>query len=104
MVLEFLTRSANLATIAVSVELPSENFVLHLQPDDGSSLFAQDATFCPRTGNSGSGTSYQSVNFPTKFVRAFQGNIEYEPQPRGSCFVVSLALAAEHVPEVMETS
>jgi hypothetical protein len=53
--------------------LRHENFVLHLQPDDGSSLFAQDATFCPKAGNSGTGTSYQSVNFPTKFIRAFQG-------------------------------
>ncbi|MBW8751661.1 MAG: AbfB domain-containing protein, partial [Propionibacteriales bacterium] len=53
--------------------LRHENFVLHLQPDDGSSLFAQDATFCPKPGNSGSGTSYQSVNYPTKFIRAYQG-------------------------------
>lgn len=53
--------------------LRHENFVLHLQPDDGSSLFAQDATFCPKAGNSGQGTSYQSVNFPTKYIRAYQG-------------------------------
>ena len=31
---------------------------------DGSALFAQDATFCPQAGNSGQGTSFQSVNFP----------------------------------------
>jgi hypothetical protein len=53
--------------------LRHENFVLHLQADDGSSLFAQDATFCPKPGNSGAGTSYQSVNFPTKYIRAYQG-------------------------------
>lgn len=29
------------------------------------------------------------------FVRAFQGDIEYEPQPQGSCFAVMLALAAD---------
>jgi signal transduction histidine kinase len=29
------------------------------------------------------------------FVRAFQGDIEYEPQPAGCCFAVVLALASE---------
>ncbi|MGY2875054.1 hypothetical protein ACVW00_002244 [Marmoricola sp. URHA0025 HA25] len=53
--------------------LRHENFVLHLQPDDGSSLFAQDATFCAKPGNSGQGVSYQSVNFTEKYVRAYQG-------------------------------
>ncbi len=36
------------------------------------------------------------------FVRAFQGEIEYEPQPQGSCFAVVLALASEHQPGVPE--
>jgi hypothetical protein len=49
------------------------NFVLYLQPDDGSSLFAQDGTFCPKAGNSGQGVSFQSVNFPTKYIRGYQG-------------------------------
>lgn len=30
------------------------------------------------------------------FVRAFYGDIEYEPQPQGSCFGVILALATNH--------
>jgi hypothetical protein len=50
-------------------------FVLHLQPNDGSSIFAQDATFCPKSGNSGQGVSFQSVNFPTKYIRAYQGGV-----------------------------
>ena len=29
------------------------------------------------------------------FVRSFQGEIDYEPQPHGSCFAVTLALAAD---------
>jgi nitrogen-specific signal transduction histidine kinase len=29
------------------------------------------------------------------FARAFQGDVDYEPQPRGSCFVVRLALASQ---------
>jgi hypothetical protein len=47
------------------------NFQFHLQPNDGSSLFAMDATFCPGAGNSGQGTSFQSVNFPGRFIRNF---------------------------------
>jgi hypothetical protein len=51
--------------------LRHQNFQFHLQPDDGSTLFSQDATFCQAAGNSGQGVSFQSVNFPTRYVRAF---------------------------------
>src|SRR5262245_48881335 len=51
--------------------LRHQNFQLHLQPNDGSPLFAQDATFCPGPGNSGQGTSLQSVNFPGRYLRTF---------------------------------
>ena len=36
------------------------------------------------------------------FVRAFQGDIEHEPQPVGCCFAVILALASDHQPGVAE--
>jgi signal transduction histidine kinase len=36
------------------------------------------------------------------FVRAFQADIEYEPQPRGSCFAVVLAPAAGHRTAIAE--
>ena len=55
--------------------LRHQSFILHLQQNDGSALFAQDATFCPQTGNSGQGKSFQSVNFPTKYIRAYQGGV-----------------------------
>jgi hypothetical protein len=51
--------------------LRHQNFVLHLQPSDGSALFAQDATFCEVPGNSGHGVSFRSVNFPDRYVRTF---------------------------------
>ena len=51
--------------------LRHQNFQFHLQPNDGSSLFAMDATFCPGTGNSGQGTSFQSVDFPGRYIRNF---------------------------------
>jgi hypothetical protein len=55
--------------------LRHQNFVLHLQPNDGSALFANDSTFCPQQGNNGLGTSFQSVNFTGRFLRAFQGGM-----------------------------
>src|SRR5258706_12300192 len=36
------------------------------------------------------------------FVRAFQGEIEYEPQPQGCCFAVVLALASEQQAGIRE--
>jgi two-component system sensor kinase FixL len=36
------------------------------------------------------------------FVRAFQGDIEHQPQPAGCCFAVTLALATDHQPRTGE--
>ena len=47
------------------------NFQLYLNANDGSSLFAQDATFCPQTGSNGQGNSFQSVNYPDKYLRHY---------------------------------
>ncbi|GAA5200496.1 hypothetical protein GCM10023322_78510 [Rugosimonospora acidiphila] len=55
--------------------LRHQNFQFHLQPNDGSSLFSQDATFCPGTGNSGQGMSFQSVNFATRYIRSFNNTV-----------------------------
>ncbi|GIH15653.1 alpha-L-arabinofuranosidase B [Rugosimonospora africana] len=51
--------------------LRHQNFQLYLQASDGSSLFNQDATFCPTTGNSGQGYSFQSLNYTNKYIRHF---------------------------------
>jgi hypothetical protein len=56
--------------------LRHQNFQFHLQPNDGSSLFSQDATICPAAGNSGQGTSFQSVDFPGRYIRNFN-NVVY---------------------------
>lgn len=55
--------------------LRHQNFRLHLQPNDGSTLFAQDATFCEMPGNSGQGVSFQSKNFPTRYIRTFDNTL-----------------------------
>jgi alpha-L-arabinofuranosidase B-like protein/concanavalin A-like lectin/glucanase superfamily protein/lamin tail-like protein/alpha-galactosidase-like protein len=51
--------------------LRHQNFQFHLQPNDGSTLFSTDATFCPGPGNNGQGMSFQSVNFAGRFIRHF---------------------------------
>jgi hypothetical protein len=55
--------------------LRHQNFQFHLQPDDGSALFSQDATFCQTPGNSGQGVSFQSVNFTTRYIRTFEHTV-----------------------------
>jgi len=47
------------------------NFELYLEPNDGTSQFALDATFCPRAGNSGSNYSFMSYNFSYKYIRHY---------------------------------
>jgi len=51
--------------------LRHSNFVLYRQPDVGTALFDSDATFCPQTGESGTGTSFASSNYPTRFIRHY---------------------------------
>jgi len=51
--------------------LRHQNFELYLEANDGSSSFANDATFCTQPGNSGQGYSFESVNYPTKYIRHY---------------------------------
>ncbi|CAH0045979.1 unnamed protein product [Clonostachys solani] len=48
------------------------NFALALNADDGSKLFAEDATFCPQAGLSGQGSSIRSWSHPTRYFRHFK--------------------------------
>ena len=56
--------------------LRHQNYQLYLHANDGSSLFASDATFCPQAGQNGQGTSFASANFPSRYVRHYN-NIVY---------------------------
>ncbi|MFI2644315.1 alpha-L-arabinofuranosidase B [Streptomyces sp. NPDC018610] len=51
--------------------LRHSDFRLHLGTGDGTSQFAQDATFCPEAGHNGQGYSLRSVNYPSDYVRHF---------------------------------
>ncbi|MFJ3301550.1 AbfB domain-containing protein [Streptomyces sp. NPDC086549] len=49
--------------------LRHRNFVLRADRNDGSSLFKQDATFCPRTSSYSGAVMLESVNYPGRFLR-----------------------------------
>ncbi|WNG38745.1 beta-galactosidase [Archangium violaceum] len=43
--------------------------------NDGSALFAQDATFCAQPGRAGSGVSFESYNFPGRYIRHYSAEL-----------------------------
>ncbi|RDW58490.1 alpha-L-arabinofuranosidase [Coleophoma crateriformis] len=47
------------------------NFVLVLNADDGTKQFYEDATFCPQSGLSGTGSSIRSWSYPTRYFRHY---------------------------------
>jgi hypothetical protein len=53
------------------VDLRHYNFELYLEQNDGSQQFAQDATFCVQPGSSGSNWSFESGNYPNKYIRHY---------------------------------
>jgi non-reducing end alpha-L-arabinofuranosidase len=54
-----------------------ENSTLFLQPDNGTTQFRSDATFCPQPGKSGQigTTSFASLNVPDHFIRHWNGTL-----------------------------
>ncbi|GAA2506977.1 AbfB domain-containing protein [Streptomyces longisporus] len=49
--------------------LRHRDFLLRDEPDDGSALFEQDATFCPRASAYSGAVMLESVNYPGRFLR-----------------------------------
>ncbi|MGW0971891.1 AbfB domain-containing protein [Streptomyces sp. NPDC002516] len=49
--------------------LRHRDFVLRADRDDGSALFREDATFCPRTASRSGAVMLESVNYPGRFLR-----------------------------------
>jgi hypothetical protein len=65
--------------------LRHSNFVLRAARNDGSSLFKQDATFCPRDSSYSGAKMLESVNYPGYFLRHENfvvrlERFEYSPQ------------------------
>ena len=77
-------------TVRASLDGTSE-FVRFI--DTGPGIANPERLFAPfQPGAQASGLG---LYLSRSFVRAFYGDIEYEPQPEGSCFAVVLALAAD---------
>ncbi|MBV9563453.1 MAG: AbfB domain-containing protein [Bradyrhizobium sp.] len=55
--------------------LRHQNAALRMQPFDGTALNRSDATFCPEPGKDGKGNSFHSLNYPTKYIRHYYGEV-----------------------------
>lgn len=55
------------------------NFVLRVDRNDGSRLFKQDATFCPRRSFHSDAIMLESVNYPGRFLRHRNFVLRLEP-------------------------
>jgi two-component system, LuxR family, sensor kinase FixL len=78
-------------TVRASLDEP---FVVVRFIDTGPGIANPEMLFQPfQPGAQASGLG---LYLSRTFVRAFQGDIEYEPQSAGCCFAVSLALGSDH--------
>ncbi|MGV4985274.1 AbfB domain-containing protein [Streptomyces sp. NRAIS4] len=59
--------------------LRHRNFLLRAEPDDGTALFRQDATFCPRPSAFSGATMLESVNYPGRFLRHQNFQLKLDP-------------------------
>jgi hypothetical protein len=99
----FIVRRGLASTSCVSFEarafpgffLRHQNFQLFLQAMDGSTLFRQDATFCPETGKSGTGTSFRSFNFSTRYLRHFNNTVYIASNGGANAFDSATSWAAD---------
>ncbi|MEW1644814.1 AbfB domain-containing protein [Streptomyces sp. NPDC091219] len=56
-------------TTSSGAYLRHRDFVLRDERDDGSALFKQDATFCPRSSSYSGAVMLESVNYPGRYLR-----------------------------------
>ncbi|MES9526042.1 AbfB domain-containing protein [Streptomyces capoamus] len=59
--------------------LRHRDFLLRADPDDGSALFRQDATFCPRPSAFSGAVMLESVNYPGRFLRHRNFQLRLDP-------------------------
>ncbi|MBW4700792.1 glycoside hydrolase family 43 protein [Micromonospora sp. RL09-050-HVF-A] len=63
------------------------DFTMRLAGNDGSAVFAGDATFCSRTGLAGGGSySFESWNHPGRYLRHYDYVLRVDPYAAGSTF------------------
>ncbi|MGW7261369.1 AbfB domain-containing protein [Streptomyces sp. NPDC054834] len=66
--------------------LRHRNFVLRSERSDGSSLFKQDATFCPRSSMYSGAVMLESVNYPGRFLRHQNFQLELAPYQNSNLY------------------
>ncbi|MFJ4949155.1 AbfB domain-containing protein [Streptomyces sp. NPDC088760] len=59
--------------------LRHRSFLLRAEPADGTPLFQQDATFCPRPSASPGAVMLESVNYPGRFLRHRNFQLKLDP-------------------------
>lgn len=85
--------------VRTSVE---DNLVAVRFIDSGAGVVSPDLLFEPfQPGAQASGLG---LYLSRTFARAFRGDLQYEPQPQGSCFAVLLATASDDETEFAEES
>ncbi|KAL4966444.1 alpha-L-arabinofuranosidase B [Aspergillus stella-maris] len=78
------------------------DFTLLLNADDGSKLFAEDATFCPQESLNGEGSSLRSWSYPTRYFRHYE-NVLYAASNGGVHTFDSATSFNDDVSWVVET-
>ncbi|MET7682885.1 AbfB domain-containing protein [Streptomyces sp. NPDC005423] len=66
-------------TTAGGAYLRHRDFILRAERDDGSSFFKGDATFCPRPSAYSGAVMLESVNYPGRFLRHRNFQLELDP-------------------------
>lgn len=70
---------------------------LQLAARADTTLFANDATFCPEPGPAGSGIALRSKNFPARLLRHRDGQIWIDPQASDAAFTGSASFIAQQL-------
>jgi non-reducing end alpha-L-arabinofuranosidase len=55
--------------------LRHSNYAIVLNKNDGSKIFAEDATYCSEKGLNGQGNSLRSWSYPTRYFRHYAANL-----------------------------
>ena len=71
--------------------LRHRNFLLRDEPNDGSYLFQQDATFCPRASAYSGAVMLESVNYPGRFLRHQNFQLKLDPFQNSSLYLADSA-------------
>jgi hypothetical protein len=71
--------SCNSFTTSDGRYLRHRGFLLVADRDDGSPLFREDATFCPRVRSPSGALSLESVNYPGRFLRHRDFQLRLDP-------------------------